>query len=1176
MRLTRLVLGCYGHLTDLELVFPAEPGLHIVLGANEAGKSTALAAIGDCLFGFPHRTPFAFLHAQRDLRIGAGLRARDGRQTTFLRRKGRKEDLFDEHDRPQPESAIAAFLSGATRERFNRVFGLNGEELRRGGDAILKGEGEVGEAIMQAHTGLHGFRALVDRLDGEAGRLFGDRRGQREFHMALKRFTEAKQCLAERQIEPATYKQKQEEVARLEQARASNAERSLALHATRSRMDRIRRTTPARAALERALQNRSELGTVPPLPPDAAACHQGAVALRDRAQRDLQREQAREAELLAELAALMLDPTVLGEADTIDQLAADRNRIAGAERDRETQVVVAGQRAAAVTQWGRHLGLALDAEALASRIPNALDRDRVMRLLARHQRLVGERSKVEDDLAASQARLADAQAAMDRLAEPEPSVDLRQAIEAARAEGRLEADIAEVDRATRMAVAERAQALSSLPLWDRDASALAAMPIPLETVVQRHAEEVASHQQALRRIAARVVALDQTLVELAADAQADVAIGEPPTVEAIHAARGRRDRAWQLIRRHLAGGPAPSADEWQEAVGAGVVADGFETLLRGADHLADRRAAEQERVVAVEQRRANEFRQRTLLAAAEAERTAARASLEAAEQQWRALWLPAGVDPLEPAAMREWIQKRGTIVSLHNRVLDSEHRLSALRQRHADACAAFAFLLPQATSATAASGTEARLSVLLHAADRVCGDREDQEATLAEARRAKAAAIADGQKAAHALARIEAAVTGWAAEWAEIAPLLSLPPHASAEQATPALNAWNEIDAAVRARQDALNRIEEMRVTIDRFDCDAATLVARVAPGLETSDPHSAVAVLATRLSNARQAARRHNEVGVELAKVQAMIRQSMRDEQAAARALAELRAVAAVADDDALRQAISRAGAYQAFSGQIEDREAELRRLDDGKSPAELATEAEGVDVDALPGELARVEAEIRAISDDDLANQARRSVLKQELDAMEAGRGAAGAAQTMQTALADLDDIAARYVPLRMAHVLLRAGIDRFRRQQQDPLLNRAGHIFARLTEGRYDRLGVDEDDGKLLIKACRPDGTECSADRLSEGTLDQLYLALRLAAIESYARSTEPLPFIGDDLLVNFDDQRARAAIRVLAEFGRVTQTILFTHHGHIADMAEHGAASVHRLSPRQAALASPGDD
>jgi uncharacterized protein YhaN len=63
---------------------------------------------------------------------------------------------------------------------------------------------------------------------------------------------------------------------------------------------------------------------------------------------------------------------------------------------------------------------------------------------------------------------------------------------------------------------------------------------------------------------------------------------------------------------------------------------------------------------------------------------------------------------------------------------------------------------------------------------------------------------------------------------------------------------------------------------------------------------------------------------------------------------------------------------------------------------------------------------------------------------------------------------------------------------------------------------------------------------------------------------------LPFIADDLLVNFDDRRARAAIRVLADFGKVAQVILFTHHGHIADMAEGGMASVHPLRGSLAAV------
>ena len=72
------------------------------------------------------------------------------------------------------------------------------------------------------------------------------------------------------------------------------------------------------------------------------------------------------------------------------------------------------------------------------------------------------------------------------------------------------------------------------------------------------------------------------------------------------------------------------------------------------------------------------------------------------------------------------------------------------------------------------------------------------------------------------------------------------------------------------------------------------------------------------------------------------------------------------------------------------------------------------------------------------------------------------------------------------------------------------------------------------------------------MSEGTRDQLYLALRLASLEQQFETNEPLPLLVDDL-VNFDDDRAAAGIHVLAEIAQRTQVIFFTHHHHLLDIA-----------------------
>src|SRR3546814_14997694 len=73
------------------------------------------------------------------------------------------------------------------------------------------------------------------------------------------------------------------------------------------------------------------------------------------------------------------------------------------------------------------------------------------------------------------------------------------------------------------------------------------------------------------------------------------------------------------------------------------------------------------------------------------------------------------------------------------------------------------------------------------------------------------------------------------------------------------------------------------------------------------------------------------------------------------------------------------------------------------------------------------------------------------------------------------------------------------------------------------------------------------------MSEVTTDQLFLALRLAAVEQSIAAGVRLPFLADDLFVNFDDERSEAGFRVLAELARSTQVLFFTHHPHLAAIA-----------------------
>jgi chromosome segregation protein len=112
-----------------------------------------------------------------------------------------------------------------------------------------------------------------------------------------------------------------------------------------------------------------------------------------------------------------------------------------------------------------------------------------------------------------------------------------------------------------------------------------------------------------------------------------------------------------------------------------------------------------------------------------------------------------------------------------------------------------------------------------------------------------------------------------------------------------------------------------------------------------------------------------------------------------------------------------------------------------------------------------------------------------------------------------------------------------------------------LARLTRGSLAGFTVDFDDRDAPRLAARRAGTglPVPVSGLSEGTRDQLWLALRLAAVERHAAAGEPLPFVGDDVFVNFDDERTIASLEALADLGAGCQVLLFTHHRHVVDLA-----------------------
>lgn len=121
-------------------------------------------------------------------------------------------------------------------------------------------------------------------------------------------------------------------------------------------------------------------------------------------------------------------------------------------------------------------------------------------------------------------------------------------------------------------------------------------------------------------------------------------------------------------------------------------------------------------------------------------------------------------------------------------------------------------------------------------------------------------------------------------------------------------------------------------------------------------------------------------------------------------------------------------------------------------------------------------------------------------------------------------------------------------YQQKRQPKTLECASDYFAEMTGGRYERVWTPLDEDLLFVQC--PDGASFSAEQLSTGTRELLYLAIRLALIEEYRQRNVHLPIILDDVFVNFDQKRAEAAARLLTRFaGEQTQIFFFTSHEHI---------------------------
>jgi uncharacterized protein YhaN len=1202
MKIQTLFLKAFGPFTDAMLDFSGPANLHLIYGANEVGKSSALRAITDLRYGIPMRSKDNFVHEFANMRVAGCFEDVAGRAICLARRKGNNDTLTG----ADPASGAAlpggmvspevllALTGGVAREQFETMYGLNSENLRNGGKMLIRGEGELGAALFEASTGSAGIKQMLETLQTDAKKYFVPRGQLPILNEAARQLDDARHRYKQAIIKPDQWKT----------LKAAHEAAELHLGTVRTELAAQRRRQAELAelrAVEPLLQQLAlneqlwaQVQSHAALPEDARERRLAALQQQAQAHKALAEADAALAECRAGLQALHIEPLLLTHAPAIVRLVEDVAQARHGRGERlKLQAESDSESGQLLLQAGQIIGSGQSPDSLQAffqRAPSAADQAELARLLGELQRLTQTLENAQKQLDAAQRKLAQHQ----RELLDAPAQPLQQALSLALSQAQPLGDapqrLAALQAALSAEQRQLAQALLDLGL---------ASPEALLASRWLAAAEIDAHEQAQRDLAQQSALSQSEVKKLQTDLATQQrrhkslsATGEVVTAETLRQARALREALWQGLRSVLidAPGHGVQATPVSGAIGARSARDNGESLANDAapahrpeilpvdlpnafersQAQADRQAdllregaARAAEMAECEQRIAEMTQSLAELQQSRAEQAQALAALE---DNWRqtlarlALPLPPGT----VALVREWQARRKS-------ALDGHERLTAAAQAHAGLHQQISAATQRLLAALAALGLappdgDAPLPALIALADAADRRLLAQQAAITQ-RASDMAALAQEIEAAQAsVADLTALHQGCQSALDDKARLLYLGQGAAAETLKARLA---ELQRWVQDYQRHVEHLRQLKALKDSEDAalGEASALGHLVQEPVWEHPSAWLDALALRLEKTRDALKL--KTAAERSEADELRREqhAQADLQSAAQTLAQLVAQAGADSADALPEAETRSEQRRTAAARLMDLQQQLARTS-AKDADALRAELAGLDRVAIDAEKQACADAIARLEADEKSAIAAEHSAQVELAKVDTSDEAAQAREEMEAAIARYRAGVRPWAQLKLAQALLGEALKRHREKAQGPVVALAGDYFRLMTGGRFVRLQVDEDNDAPVLLAQPTHGKAMDVAALSEGTADQLYLSLRLAALELQRQPDRMMPLVLDDVFMTADDERAAAMFCALEKFAAQAQVMVFTHHQHLLGLASRAVAEqglkIHRLA------------
>lgn len=1128
MHLDRVQLENFGIYHQHVLDF-GQSDLILLYGPNESGKTTSLNGLRQALFGFRQRSPY--LTAGKTMQAEVSARLAGGKQFRFTRRKGRQDDVEGLLDGKSIDGlSIAGLLGNLDINSYEQLFGFSLDELRIGEEALKSAQ--LSEAL--AGGGLAGINALQrlrSDLSNTLGELYKSRGSRSTINQKLTEIQATRAELTKVQVLPAEVEDLQRELQTLLQNSQTLREEQATTYQNRADIERLVEMMPN---FRRLLQLKQQLAAIQ-LPEgvdmrfisnwsEHSDSRKELILMLEQELRQVQQEQLACDSLGGTSSLSEHEEAIEHLGHQVDEIVLLRKRAIDLQETYEDSVALC-RRSCELLQLP---GVTDDLRQFVVTPPERRELEGMCReftnLSEQHIACSAQLTAAERSLAALQTQDDDDQppSNLDDLAHRVKELDY--------AEQRMQQV---TDALTQL------QQNSALQNIEQQLSACA--PAGLQVDLELPTTEIVqqAHESRLS-----VLSRQQQLLKEVAAAENEIAVVEGQLTTVNQGEVQRILDQMQLNRQQRESLYEQWEDELsQPLIAASITAEvqsqrlaELRILSEQADQLQQSLMELAESVAAYQIGQKQLDRMRSHLANLQDEHQQVSSQLAQWQLDWQQFWNQFGLVAQAPEKMQAWLVEYQRWNEHQQRISQTRRDLqiarSLVRQSRVGLLDQWPVGLREDTALVVLSS---RIAAWQNAARDVARDAQ----RLRNAKVQVDTLTIDDQR----LKEQRASIVARYQKWLSGVPIqLSWP----LEQVAQLMDTIEHLRREDETARKAEAELEHVHQRIASFETASRELSRKLQ--LELPEPVAAELVVRDWFNEIKQLrAQRMERIRLKatIEHRQRRIAELSQEKALLDERLASLVAASGSVDAVGVGSLADQVQRAEQLRQEIAECQAVLEGQSVGQSLPELLQQLENENEVKLRMAIEQFNRNLDSLEQDRKLTDQKIGALERQIEQLAQSQLAGQLSQTLQYQRSELAELCEQWVVHRLAAELLDRAVERFASEHEPVLLQLTREFLKQLTGGRYETVEHDSANPTRFIVR-NASGEAFEPEKLSTGTREQLFLAIRMAFITHYCQKHEPLPVIMDDCFVNFDDQRAAHALRAIATWNIPAQRILLSCH------------------------------